>query len=227
MRPQHEPPPAANKTQFSGIVSLSIGIQILSRGIPGQVAELVMQVEEMTAACLRNKSRSVLIASFCLVCAAAAAQVAQTSTYAAPAVPTPSSIQMQMQQSQDPFTGGRVTEKATPGVLQLGLLDAIERGLRNNLGLLLSGYGTESARAARLNTLSELLPNLTTLTRESSQQVNLAAFGIPAGSGFPAIVGPFHIFDARAFLSESLQFKSLRNYRADQENERAAQLTYA
>ena len=113
-----------------------------SAAVPGQVAKLEMQVEEMTAACLRNKSRAVLIASFCLVCAAAAAQITQTSTYAAPAVPTPSSIQMQMQQSQDPFAGGRVTEKATPGVLQLGLLDAIERGLRNNLGLLLSGYGT-------------------------------------------------------------------------------------
>ena len=82
-----------------------------SAAVPGQVAKLVMQVEEMTAACLRNKSRAVLIASFCLMCAAAAAQVTQTSTYAGPAVPTPSSIQMQMQQSQDPFVGGRVTEK--------------------------------------------------------------------------------------------------------------------
>src|SRR5438067_3524664 len=184
-------------------------------------------MEEMAAARVTRKVRSLLTANFCLMCAAAAAQVSQSGTYAAPAVPTPSSIQMQMQQAQDPFAGGRVTEKATPGVLQLTLLDAIERGLRNNLGLLVSGYGIEAARAARLKVLADLLPNLTTLTRESSQQVNLAAFGIPAGSGFPAIVGPFHIFDARAFLSESLALKSLRGYRAGQENERAAQLTYA
>ena len=56
---------------------------------------------------------------------------------------------MQMQQSQDPFTGGRVTEKATPGVLQLGLLDAIERGLFSKLpgGIYNISYIRQYARA--------------------------------------------------------------------------------
>ncbi|MFZ0759697.1 MAG: hypothetical protein WAM69_07100, partial [Candidatus Sulfotelmatobacter sp.] len=41
--------------------------------------------------------------------------------------------------SQSPFTGSEPQGNATPEVLQLSFQDAIDRGLRNNLGLLLSG----------------------------------------------------------------------------------------
>jgi len=39
----------------------------------------------------------------------------------------------------------------------MGLLDAMERGLKHNLGLLLSQMQTESARAQHWRTLSALL----------------------------------------------------------------------
>ena len=75
--------------------------------------------------------------------------------------------------TQNPFLGS-VPQKPLPGNYPLKLRDAIDRGLKFNLGLLLSGEGERQARGARLNTLSELLPNVTTRTTETVEQVNLA-----------------------------------------------------
>lgn len=125
--------------------------------------------------------------------------------------------------SQGPFFGGRTAEKPTPGVLQLGLLDAIDRGLRNNLGLAISNYGSEAARAAKLKSLADMLPSVIGDVRATSQQVNLAAFGLSGFPGLPTVVGPFQVVDTRAFFTESFDFKSLNGYRAGQQNERAAQ----
>ncbi|MFZ3366674.1 MAG: hypothetical protein WA239_06115, partial [Candidatus Sulfotelmatobacter sp.] len=55
--------------------------------------------------------------------------VAQNST-SAPSISLPG--------SQSPFTGSEPEGKATPEVLQLNFQDAIDLGLRNNLGLLIS-----------------------------------------------------------------------------------------
>src|SRR5204862_3595216 len=108
---------------------------------------------------------------------------------------------------QNPFLGSASVEPATPGELKLSLLEAIDRGLKHNLGLLLSDAQTEGARGARLRTLSEVLPTLSTRFSESVQQVNLSAFGFSGLPGVPQVVGPFGVFDARAYLSESLDFK--------------------
>lgn len=108
--------------------------------------------------------------------------------------------------------------------MQLSLLQALEMGLRNNLGVILSVYDTESARAARLRSRADLLPNLTTLTSITSQQVNLASYGIVV-PGVPTIVGPFHVFDTRAFGSQTLDFNLMSKYRASSEAERATGLT--
>jgi len=47
------------------------------------------------------------------------------------------------------------SQKSLPGNYPLKLRDAIDRGLKFNLGLLLSGEGERQARGARLNTLSD------------------------------------------------------------------------
>ena len=65
------------------------------------------------------------------------------------------------------------------GTIQLGLLDAIDRGLKHNLGLLLSQQQSELARAQYRRQLSALLPNVSGNVSESLNQINLAAFGIP------------------------------------------------
>jgi outer membrane protein TolC len=106
------------------------------------------------------------------------------------------------------------------------LQEAIQRGLKFNLGLYLSGQGTQQARGARLRALSALLPNLTATVGESSRQVNLAAFGFPPTPGVASVRGPFSVFDARAAAVESLSFASWNNYRASLENLNTSQLNY-
>jgi outer membrane protein TolC len=112
----------------------------------------------------------------------------------------------------------------------LTLQDAIDRGLRTNLGLLLSGQASEIARGERVRSLSSLLPQVTGAVSENVEQVDLPSRGIdfhlPGGFSTPPVVGPFHYTDARAFASFSVFDYSLRKgYRAAQEGERAAQLS--
>jgi outer membrane protein TolC len=130
--------------------------------------------------------------------------------------------QMPSSTQQNPFTGSRTVGQPTPGVLQLTLLDAIERGLRNNLGLITAGYGSESTRATRLHSLAEMLPDITGNLRYTSQQVNLAAFGLSGFPGLPTVVGPFSVVDARAYFKEDFDLKSLNRFRSDSQLDRAA-----
>lgn len=126
-----------------------------------------------------------------------------------------------------PFLGGIPSGEPTREVLPLSIADAISRALMNNLGLLLAEDGVDRARGARLRALSELLPNVRARLTESRQIVNLEAFGFPRPAGFPAIAGPFNVFDARVFLTQSiLDFKALHEARAELHNVAAARHDY-
>jgi len=131
------------------------------------------------------------------------------------------------QQAQ--FQGSVPTGTASPTPLSLTLRDAIDRGLRTNLGLLLSGQVSEASRGERLRSLSALLPQVTGEVSENVQQLNLKTRGIDfhlPGFSTPTVVGPFHYTDARAYASFSVFDYSLRKtYRASKENEHAAQLS--
>jgi outer membrane protein TolC len=167
-----------------------------------------------------------------LLCAVSAAQVTQvTGSTLSAQQPTSStsagSVSNALSSQQNPFLGSRPQGQATPGVVDLTILDAINRGLQNNLGLFLTERGTEQARAAQLRARSELLPTIDAHVSEQEEQVNLAALGLPRGGPFPAIVGPFGVFDARATLTQSLlNFRNINNHRAARENVNAAQFTY-
>jgi outer membrane protein TolC len=126
--------------------------------------------------------------------------------------------------SLDQFTGSGTVDKLVPGVVQLSLLDAIDRGLKHNLGLLLSQQQTAQARAQYRRQLSALLPNISGNTSESLNQINLAAFGIPLPAGLKSpVVGPFAVFDAHAEMNETLlDFNAMNKVRAASENEKAA-----
>ena len=87
------------------------------------------------------------------------------------------------------FSGSGTVDKLVPGTIQLGLLDAIDRGLKHNLGLLLSQQQTELARAQYRRQLSALLPNISGNVNESLNQINLAAFGIPLPAGIEVARG--------------------------------------
>src|SRR6266446_4424345 len=129
------------------------------------------------------------------------------------------------QVTQDSYHGSIVTGKATGTVLDLSLDDAIQRGLRQNLGLILQTSAVKNANGQRLEELQSLLPTVNATTSIEVQQINLAAFGIKA-PGLNPIVGPFQIVDFRAFLTTNLvNVSALKNYIAAKHNFEGANLT--
>ena len=149
-----------------------------------------------------------------------------TGLLAQNSAPTPS---ISLPGSQSPFTGSEPEGKATPDVLQLGFQEAIDRGLRNNLGLLLSGDQVTMARGERWKELSDLLPNFSARVQEDAQTESLAALGF-RGKLFPfplpRLIGPYNYFDARASLRQSLfNFHDLEKERAASESLKAARFS--
>jgi len=123
------------------------------------------------------------------------------------------------------FQGSIATGEATADTLALTLDDAIQRGLKNNLGLILSGTQTQSARGQRLSDLQALLPSIDASGKETVMQSDLPAEGLRI-PGFPTVLGPFGYTDIRASLSWSLvDIKSLRTYLAARHNFAGAQLS--
>ena len=138
------------------------------------------------------------------------------------------SAQTQSLSSGSPFSGSAVQLRATAEVMPLTIRDAIQMGLKYNLGMILSGAGNQAARGARIRTLSELLPNLSARIGENVQQVSLAQFGFPATlTGGKEVIGPFAYFDARAVLSQNVfDYTALQNNRASVENVKSAHFDY-
>jgi outer membrane protein TolC len=128
-------------------------------------------------------------------------------------------------QSASPFQGGVTVGEVVAQPVALTLDDAIQRGLRNNLGVILSGTQAAAARGARLSQLQSLLPAVDFNAKESVLQEDLPAEGMRM-KGFPVTLGPFGFTDLRASLSWSLvDVASLRNYLAARHNFNAAQLS--
>jgi outer membrane protein TolC len=129
--------------------------------------------------------------------------------------------------SASPFMGGVPTGTVTSEPIAISILDAINRALEHNLGLLLSDDSVGHANGMQKLAMSGLLPNIKGYVSESRQVVNLAAYGFPLPAGIPPIVGPFNLFDARVSLSQPvLDFRALNDNRAAEHNVAAAQHTY-
>src|SRR5258708_311357 len=102
---------------------------------------------------------------------------------------------------QSPFLNSVPEGKATTGVVQLSFKEAIDRALRNNLGLLLASDSSLAARGAKWQELSHLLPNVSTAATQSATQIDLAALGFRFNfPGISSVVGPIGTFDARAYV---------------------------
>jgi outer membrane protein TolC len=126
-----------------------------------------------------------------------------------------------------PFLGGVPSGPPAAGTLSLSIADVLKRALEQNLGLLLSAEGVDRARGARLRALGDLLPNVSGRVSETRQQLNLAAFGFPLPAGIPSVVGPFNLFDARLYATQSiLDFRALNDVRAEEHNIAAARYDY-
>jgi len=145
------------------------------------------------------------------------------------AVPSPTRAQAPNTQSSAPsaasFQGSVTSGEAVAQSINLSLDDAIQRGLRSNLGVILSGTQASAVRGQRLSQLQSLLPAVDFKAQEAVMQTDLAAEGLRI-AGFPTIIGPFGYTDLRAYLSWSLvDVKSLREYLAARHNFAAAQLS--
>ncbi|MGH9567243.1 MAG: hypothetical protein ACRD4I_14755, partial [Candidatus Angelobacter sp.] len=133
--------------------------------------------------------------------------------------------------SQNPYMGSVPEGTATSQVLPLTFKEAIDRGLRNNLGILLVSDSTLAARGEKWKELGALLPNISGTVSENVNRINLAAEGFrfsgPAFAGIPSIVGPFGYFDARLNFSQTLfDWNAWKRERGASQNEKATEYSY-
>ena len=153
-------------------------------------------------------ARTFLLAA--ILSCGAAASLAQTETTSSPGQAIPGTLGV------SPFSSS-VPAKLVPGVMPLSLQDAIDRGLKQNLGLLLSSAEVRSARGQRWEQLSALLPHVTAAPYVAQSEINLAELGFTSVPGIhvPPSVGPFSYFDARVGVTQSLfDWKSINATRA-------------
>jgi outer membrane protein TolC len=159
----------------------------------------------------------------CLLLAAGVAVGAENRA-AAQALPSQALGQSSGPTTQS-YQGSVATGEVSPQPIDLTLDDAMQRGLKNNLGVILNGTQVAGARGQRLSELQGLLPEVDFKAQESVEQVDLAAEGLRI-PGFPTIIGPFGFTDLRASLTWSLvDVPSLRNYFAARHNFVSAQLS--
>ncbi|MGI4830792.1 MAG: TolC family protein [Janthinobacterium lividum] len=112
----------------------------------------------------------------------------------------------------DTFNRSIVEGQNTGLTLPLSLDDAIQRGLRNNLGIILQTSSIQAANGQRLEQLQQLLPTINGSAAVTVEQVNLAAFGLKF-PGINPIIGPFQVVDFRAYLTQSLvNISALQSY---------------
>ncbi|HEY4085352.1 MAG TPA: TolC family protein [Bryobacteraceae bacterium] len=133
----------------------------------------------------------------------------------------------QATQRQNPYLGS-VPQKSTGANIDISLNDAVQRGLRYNLGLVDAGHASADVRAARLRALSAMLPQITARGRQAYEDLSLKEIGlkfppIPGFSGLPATTGGFGFEDARVAVEQSVYSARLRDqYKAQKTEEQAS-----
>ena len=169
-------------------------------------------------------------ASLRLLCAKAVicgAVISHAQTYST-SVSSASGQAVPAGNAANPFAGS-VPTKAVAGRMPLSLQDAMDLGLKHNLGLLLSSADTRAARGQRWQQLSALLPQVTAAPYVAVSKINLAEVGISNVTKLfnvsPA-VGPFSYFDARASVNQTLfDWKSIEATRAAGQTVKSADST--
>jgi outer membrane protein TolC len=168
---------------------------------------------------LKHASKSTTLPGACAALLSLAVSGAAGLAAQAPQAPN------QTAPSASSFQGSVASGEVSAQPIGLSLDDAMQRGLKANLGVLLSGTQTAAARGQKLGQLQALLPAVDFNAKETVMQSDLPAEGLRI-PGFPTIIGPFGYTDLRASLSWSLvDVASLRNYLAARHNFAAAQLS--
>lgn len=142
----------------------------------------------------------------------------QTPTMLSPQAAPP------LQAGDQVFQGSVPQGTASDTSIRLTLKDAVDRGLRANLGLLTSQQSSRQVRAERYRALSGLLPKVTGQLSMTEQQLNLQALGFlinfPPSLGFtvPHIVGPYSYQSVLANAEIPLfNYSAISSYRASRE----------
>src|SRR6476620_6747550 len=130
--------------------------------------------------------------------------------------------------TQSPYAGSVPEGEATSAVLPLSFKEAIDRALRNNLGLLIGSDNLLTARGQRWQELSHLLPNVSASAIKAAQQIDLAALGFRFKfPGVPPVVGPLGTFDARVYVTAPFfDWHAIQRERGARASEMAAQYDY-
>lgn len=128
------------------------------------------------------------------------------------------------------FAGSVPVGAVSASALPLSLGEALDRGMKHNLGIITLEEQVESARGARIRSLRALMPRVEARADNSTQTRNLAAFGFNASAfpdfpvQFPSVVGPFNVFDARVYGSQPLlDLSAVNDVRSSRFNLSAAQ----
>jgi outer membrane protein TolC len=148
--------------------------------------------------------------------------LAQTESPGLTSLPSAEQV---IQRPQDSFSGSIPQGKATSEIIDLTVEDALDRGLKYNLGLYLSERATEQSRAARLRSLSDLIPVVNGGFTEQAERLNLKAFGLSL-PGVPSAIN-FGLTELQASGNwNPLDLHSIANLRAASQNVKAAQFSY-
>ena len=131
------------------------------------------------------------------------------------------------------YQGSVPDGSANSTTVVLSFNDAIQRGLRFNLGGVTTGNLQTQVRGQRLAALSQLLPNITGVLSESVSQVYLPAeglssstFGGGGGLKVPDLTGQFHYYTLQGAISQSaFDLTAIHNLRGADAASSAAKLT--
>src|SRR5450755_3825848 len=114
---------------------------------------------------------------------------------------------------------GAISAAQEAAPYRLTLQDAIQKGLKANLNVLVADTRVEEAEGTRVRRLSAaLLPRVTVQSYANLQNRDLRAFGI-SFPGVPEVVGPFSNYDFRFYAQQNIV--DLQSYRGWKASERA------
>jgi len=173
---------------------------------------------------LANPARVLFAIALCSGVAAGQMQTDQGSSYSAP-----SSSSELSGTSQSPFSGSVPEGRATSEVLPISFKEAIDRALRNNLGLLIGSDNLLVARGQKWKELSSLLPNVSFAATQSVTRIDLAQLGFRGSliPGLPPVIGPIGVFDGRFYANVPVfDWHLIERERGARANEASVEYTY-
>ncbi len=125
---------------------------------------------------------------------------------------------------------GSVPDPNPPhSTLTLTIADAIQRGLRFNLGSITANSSLKQLRGERLAVLSGMLPHIYGTVTVVGQKLDLQTLGLATGifgpTPVPVTIGPFHYYSALANFDENVSMTSVYNLRQSKASADAAEMS--